>query len=1074
MSENNGKGHVTDTDGDEVITLKGMYKDYFLDYASYVILERAVPSIYDGLKPVQRRILHALKQMDDGRYHKIANVIGQTMQYHPHGDAAIGDALVNLGQKDLLIDPQGNWGDMRTGDRAAAPRYIEGRLTKFALEVAFNSQTTEWQVTYDGRKKEPVNLPMKFPLVLSQGVEGIAVGLSTKILPHNFIELCKASIKLLQGKRTKIYPDFQTGGMINVEDYNQGKRGGRVKVRTKIEQQDKNTLIIKELPYGVTTNSLIDSIVKANDKGKIKIKKVIDNTAKDVEVLVELASGISPDVTIDALYAFTDCEVSISPNACVIVDDKPMFLTVGELLQVSTDNTKSLLKMELEIKKKELEEKLHFSSLEKIFIKNRIYREIEEAESWEEVLKIIAKELKKYVSTPSDKAKKGDKRVKLLRDVTVEDITRLTEIKIKRISKYNSFKADELIARLEEELKQVKYDLKHLTEYAVAYFENLIKKYGKGRERKTEITTFETIKATLVVANNAKLYVNYKEGFIGTGIKKDEFVSECSDIDDVIAFMKDGTMKVVRISDKVFVGKNILHTAVWKKGDDRTTYNMIYVDAKTGRSMAKRFNVKGITRDKAYHLTKGAKGSRVHYLTANRNGESEIVNVQLSQGCKAKKKIFNFDFAELDIKGRGAGGNILTRYPVRKVTQVEVGQSTLGAIKVWMDEVSGRLNKDERGLFLGDFDTGDHILIVYKNGSYEIANMDMARHYDPKEIISIGKFNPNTVISAVYYDGIKGWSMAKRFKIETTSNNQKFSFITEHKNSKLYFASILPKASLQYNYKEKNQSITEELAIYDFIDVKGWKAVGNKIGDKKLMAIKDVSDPEQKMPNAPKKKLKKIRTTSILESSAKPVEPKKKRKSSSRTTKASATKSTRAKTGSVKKAKAESKVAKSTTSRAKTTASKSTRAKSSTAKKATTSRTTKASATRSTRAKTGTVKKAKVPKPTTRASRTKTSGTKSTKAKTTATKSTRAKASTTKKTAAKKPTTSRTTKAKATTTKSARAKTTSAKKTTTKKPTTSRTSKAKTTAKKAPTKKKATPKKRGGRKLKPGDVIEFD
>ena len=545
-----------------------MYKEYFLDYASYVILERAVPYIEDGLKPVQRRILHAMKVMDDGRYHKVANIIGQTMQYHPHGDQAIGAALVNLGQKNLLIDCQGNWGDNRTGDSAAAPRYIEARLTKFALEVAFNPQTTEWQLSYDGRKQEPINLPMKFPLLLSQGVEGIAVGLSTKILPHNFIELIKASIKILEGKKPKVYPDFDTGGSIDVSDYNGGKRGGKVKVRARIEQVDKNTIAIKDLPYATTTTGMIDSILKANDKGKIKIKKVVDNTAKDVEILIDLASGISPQVTMDALYAFTDCEISISPNACVIIDNKPHFLTVNEILRICTENTRLLLKMELEIKQKELEEKWHFASLEKIFIENRIYRDIEECETWEAVIKAIDKGLKKYVVTPKDKPKKSDKRLRLLRDITEDDIIRLTEIRIKRISKFNSFKADELIAKIEEELKQVKYDLKHLTEFAIAYFENLLKKYGKGHERKTKITTFDSIAAVEVVANNAKLYVNYKDGFVGTGLKKDEFVSDCSDIDDVIAFCKDGTFKVVRISDKVFIGKNIIHTAVWKKHDE--------------------------------------------------------------------------------------------------------------------------------------------------------------------------------------------------------------------------------------------------------------------------------------------------------------------------------------------------------------------------------------------------------------------------------------------------------------------------------------------------------------------------
>ena len=826
--------------GETIVTLSGMYEDYFLDYASYVILERAVPSVVDGLKPVQRRILHAMKEMDDGRYHKVANVIGQTMQYHPHGDAAIGGALVNLGQKDLLIDCQGNWGDNRTGDSAAAARYIEARLTKFALEVAFNPQTTEWQATYDGRKKEPINLPMKFPLLLSQGAEGIAVGLSTKILPHNFIELIKASIKVLEDKPVKIYPDFQNGGLIDVSNYNAGKRGGKVRIRAKIEQVDKKTLAVRELPFGVTTANLIDSIVKANEKGKIKIKKVIDNTAKDVEVLIELAPGVSPDVAMDALYAFSNCEVSVSPNACVIIDDKPHFLTVHEMLKICTDNTKALLKLELEIKKAELEEKWHFASLEKIFIEKRVYHEIEESETWEAVIETIDQELKKYIATPKDKAQKTDKRLHLMRDITEEDIVRLTEIRIKRISKFNSFKADEIIAKIEEELKQVKYDLAHLTEYAIAYFKNLLTKYGKGNERKTTITEFDTIEAAKVVANNAKLYINRKEGFVGYGLKKDEFISDCSDIDDIIVFRKDGKFKVVRIADKVFVGPDILHAAVWKKGDDRSTYNLIYVDAGSGRAMAKRFNVKAITRDKDYDLTKGVKGSKLLYFTANPNGESEVVNIQLSQGCKAKKKIFDFDFSEIAIKGRSSQGNIVTKYPVRKITQLEVGKSTLGAQKVWMDEVSGRLNNDERGIFLGDFDTGNSILAVYKDGSYEVADLDMMKRYDPKEIISIQKFNPKTVINAVYYDGGKGWTMVKRFQIETSSNNQRFNYLTEHKSSKLLFASTKENPRITYSMKVKSKKIEGEINIAEFIDVKGWKALGNKLSDQRLIGVKEV------------------------------------------------------------------------------------------------------------------------------------------------------------------------------------------------------------------------------------------
>ncbi len=829
----NGQGNI--------ITLKGMYEDYFLDYASYVILERAVPGIIDGLKPVQRRILHAMREMHDGRYHKVANIIGQTMQYHPHGDAAIGDALVNMGQKDLLIDPQGNWGDVRTGDSAAAPRYIEARLTKFALDVAFNPQTTEWQLSYDGRKREPIGLPMKFPMLLAQGADGIAVGLSTKILPHNFVELIKASIKVLQGKKVKIYPDFQTGGLIDVSDYNGGKRGGRVKVRSRIDIVDKNTLAIRELPYGTTTQSLIDSILKANDKGKIKIKKVVDNTAENVEVLVELGNGVSPDLTMDALYAFTNCEISISPNACVIIEDKPHFMSVEEILDLCTAQTKELLKRELEIRRAELLEKLHFSSLEKIFIENRIYRDIEQCETWEAVLEAVDKGLRKYVRVPGEKKKQRDQRLELLRDITEDDLTRLTEIRIKRISKYNSFKAEEQIKKLEAELKEVEHHLNHLTDYAIAYYENLLAKYGKGRERKTAITTFDNIDATEVVANNAKLYVNRKEGFFGTSLKKDEFVCECSDIADIIVFRKDGKYQVSRISDKVFAGKDIIHIDVWKKGDDRTTYNAMYVDGKSGRTYAKRFQVKSITRDREYDLTTGQKGSKPHYFSANPNGEAEIVTVQLTQGSRARNKVFDFDFSELDIKGRGSKGNTVTKYPVRKVALKEEGQSTLGAIKVWMDNVSGRLNTDERGQLLGDFNSGDQIFAIYKEGSYEVLELDLNKKFDPKELVYIGKFDPDAVVNAVYYEGERGWSVAKRFQVETTSTNQRFPFITEHKKSRLLFASPRPGAAIAYQIKEGSKKVDQELYIEEFIDVKGWRAIGNKVSDQRLLAVKPMA-----------------------------------------------------------------------------------------------------------------------------------------------------------------------------------------------------------------------------------------
>ncbi|MCO6479964.1 MAG: DNA gyrase/topoisomerase IV subunit A [Phaeodactylibacter sp.] len=838
---------------DNIITLKGMYQDYFLDYASYVILERAVPSIWDGLKPVQRRILHAMREMHDGRYHKVANIIGQTMQYHPHGDAAIGDALVNLGQKEILIDPQGNWGDVRTGDSAAAARYIEARLTKLALDIAFNPQTTEWQLSYDGRKREPIDLPMKFPLLLAQGADGIAVGLSTKILPHNFVELIKASIKVLQGKKVKIYPDFQTGGMIDVSDYNGGKRGGRVKVRAMIDRVDKSTLAVRELPYGVTTTSLIESIIKANDKGKIKIKKVTDNTAQEVEILVELAPGTSPDLTIDALYAFTHCEVPISPNACVIIDEKPHFLTVEEILDISTEHTKELLRRELEIRKGELLEKLHFASLEKIFIEKRIYRDIEECETWEAVLETIDAGLRKYVATPGEKPQKGDKRLKLLRDITEEDLIRLTEIKIKRISKYNSFKADEAIAKLEEELKEVQHHLDNLVDYAIAYFEELLAKHGKGRERRTKITTFDTIQATEVVANNAKLYVNRKEGFIGTGLKKDEFVCDCSDIDDIIVFRQDGKFLVSRIADKVFVGKDIIHVDVWKKGDDRTTYNMIYTDGKTGRSFAKRFNVKAITRDREYDLTTGDKGSKVLYFSANPNGEAEVVIVQLTQGCRARIKTFDYDFGDLDIKGRSSKGNTLTKYPVRKVSLKEIGKSTLGALEVWMDEVSGRLNTDGRGKLLGAFDTGDTILAIYKDGSYEVMELDLNKRLAPNEVVHAGKFDPDQPINALYYEGERGWTMAKRFLVETTTTGQRFPFLTEDRKTKLLYASLDDEPRVRYSMKVNSKKAEGEINLADFVDVKGWKAIGNKVSDQRLTGITEINDEPEARPGKKEK-----------------------------------------------------------------------------------------------------------------------------------------------------------------------------------------------------------------------------
>ncbi len=847
------KAPVHSTDQTSTTYLGGMYEDYFLDYASYVILERAVPDIKDGLKPVQRRILHSMHDIHDGRYHKVANIIGHTMQYHPHGDAAIGDALVNLGQKDLLIDTQGNWGDIRTGDSAAAARYIEARLTKFALEVAINPQTTPWQVSYDGRRNEPIALPVKFPLVLAQGVEGIAVGLATRILPHNFVELIQCSIKVLEEKRFKLYPDFQTGGMIDVSDYQSGLRGGKVRVRVKIEKLDKSTLVIREIPYGVTTGSLMDSIVKASEKGQIKVKKLSDNTAAEVEIQIELQSGVSPDQTIDALYAFTQCETSISPNACVIIDQKPVFLSVEEMLRLSTFHTKDLLGQELTIRLGELQEKWHFASLEKIFIEKRIYRDIEECESFEEVLEVIRVGLEKYVATPATK-KKSEKRILLIREITDEDLQKLTEIRIRRISKYNVFKADEQIREIEEELKQVKHDLAHLTEYTISYFERLLEKFGKGRERKTEITTFDNIAAAKVIARNARLYVDRKEGFIGTGLKKEEFVQECSEIDEIIAFRRDGKFVVSKIADKVFMGKNILHVDVWKRGDDRTTYHMIYTDGQSGKSYAKRFNVTSITRDKEYDLTKGGQGSRVWHFSAHPNGESEHVEIQLSPGSKARNKVFDFYFEELAIKGRGAGGNIVTKYPIRKVTQVDVGKSTLGAQKYWYDTVSGRINVDERGAFLGSFDTGDQLLTIYASGEYEIADVDPTGKLEVKDLLFAGKFKPNTPVSVIYFEGEKQWTMVKRFLIETSSTGQRFKFISDHKDSKVYHVSLDEQTQVAYGYMSQRKKVVEVVHPASFIEVKGWKALGNKLVDKKLISTEEEA-PKQEKPKSsgPKK-----------------------------------------------------------------------------------------------------------------------------------------------------------------------------------------------------------------------------
>ena len=807
-----------------------MYKDYFLDYASYVILERAVPAMEDGLKPVQRRILHAMFTMDDGRYNKVANIIGQTMQYHPHGDASIGDALVNLGQKDLLIDCQGNWGDVRTGDSAAASRYIEARLSKFAKTVVFNPKTTHFQLSYDGRKKEPITLPMKFPLLLAQGVEGIAVGLATKIMPHNFVELIQGAIDLLKGKQPVIYPDFLTGGMIDVSQYNGGKRGGKVRVRARIEIADRKTLLIKEIPYGTTTTSLIDSIVKANNKSKIKIKKVVDNTAELVEIAIELPSGVSPEVTLDALYAFTDCEVSISPNACVIKEGKPVFIRVEELLKDSTFQTKDLLEWELKILEHELLERILFASLEKIFIENRIYLQIEDCETWELVLSTIDEALKPFTKN-------------FYRPITQDDIIRLTEIKIKRISKYNKFQADDLMLRLENELKEVRYNLEHIIQYTIDYYQKLLKDFGKGRERKTEIVQFDTISAVEVVVNNAKLHLNREEGFMGYGLKKDEFIEECSDIDDVIVFNKDGSFCVVKIAEKVFIGKNPLHVAVWRKQNERMIYNVAYADLNAGVNYVKRFAVPAITRDKKYPIGNSLEKNQILHFSANPNGEAEIVHIKLTQSCKAKKKEFEYNFADLAIKGRGAKGNMLTKYPIRKITVKSKGESTLGALKIWYDTTTGRLNTSEYGDLLGAFEEEDRIIAFYNNATYEMTNFDLINRFEPKEVLYLGQFEPEMIFTAVYFDGERQNTYAKRFVVETTTLNSRFEFLpNNHKHTALLFLSTHPEPKIEFKVKtDKGKVIDNELELASFADLMGWKAIGSKVSDFKILEIKDIS-----------------------------------------------------------------------------------------------------------------------------------------------------------------------------------------------------------------------------------------
>ena len=808
---------------ESVIHVSGMYQNWFLDYASYVILERAVPHINDGLKPVQRRILHSLKELDDGRYHKVANVIGHTMKYHPHGDASIGDAMVQVGQKELLLDMQGNWGNVATGDRAAAPRYIEVRLTPFALDVVYNKKITNWSASYDGRGKEPVTLPVKFPLLLTHGVEGIAVGLSTKILPHNFNELIDASIKVLKGVKPRIYPDFYSGGSADFSNYNDGLRGGKVRVRAKIHQEDKHTLIVSELPFSTTTTSLINSILRANDKGKIKVKKVEDNTAEHVEIAITIPAGISPDKTIDALYRFTDCEVSISPLSCIIEDDRPKFLGVSEILKQSTEHTLNLLKQELEVNLSELQEKWHFASLERIFIENRIYHKIEELDNWKEIIATIHKELKPHTKH-------------LLRDVTDEDVERLTEIKIKKITKFDLNKANEELLKLEAKIEEIKGYLANLTDYAIDYFKNLKTKYGKGKERKTEIKTFESIDATKVVVANKKLYINKEEGFIGTAMRKDEFVCDCSDIDDIIVFKKDGSMQVVKVGSKVFVGKGIIHCAVFKKKDERTIYNMIYKDGKSGTSMMKRFPVKSITRGKDYGLTKSEKGSKVLYFTANPNGEAETVTVHLKKLAKLKTLKIDVDFAELAIKGKGSGGNIVTKKAVRKVELKSTGISTLSARKIWFDDTVQRLNVDERGELLGAFKAEDKILTIQQSGEIELKSFDISNHFD-EDMVLIEQNNPKKPVSAVYFDGNKQAYYVKRFLIENTMS--RFSFITDNENSQLEVVSTdwRPQVEIVFVKEKGKDRQTEIINIEEFIAVKGEKALGNKLTSKKVKEI---------------------------------------------------------------------------------------------------------------------------------------------------------------------------------------------------------------------------------------------
>ena len=820
-------------DKQSVISVSGMYKNWFLDYASYVILERAVPHIIDGLKPVQRRILHAMKQLDDGRFNKVANIIGNTMQYHPHGDASIGDAMVQIGQKELLIETQGNWGNIHTGDSAAAPRYIEARLSKFALEVVFNRKTTKWKPTYDSRNQEPINFPVKFPLLLTQGTEGIAVGLASKILPHNFIEIIDASIKYLKNQDFILYPDFITGGFVDIARYNDGIRGGKIRVRAKFIKQEKNQILVTELPFGKNTGSLIESIISANDKGKIKIKKIEDKTSDKVKIIIHLAAGIDVDQTIDALYAFTDCEISISPNICVIDDNKPRFVGVTEILQRAVDNTVALLKEELQIRLEELKEAWHYASLEKIFIENRIYIQIEDCETWKEIIDTIFTGLAPFIQN-------------LYRDVTHDDVVRLTEIKIKRISKYDAFKADDYIKGLEEEMKEVEYNIAHIIDYSIAYLERIKSKYSKGRERKTEIRSFDDIIASNVAITNKKLYVNIKEGFAGTELKKDKFIDECSDISEVIVFRKDGTYFITKVSDKFFIGANAIHINIFKRNDNRTIYNAVYRDGKSGKAYVKRFSVTSVTRDKEYDLTKSHKNSQVLYFTANANGEAEIITVKLKPKARLRKRIFDFNFSELAIKSRNAQGNIITQHAIHKIYLSEKGNSTLGGQKIWFDNETCRIKKEETDKFLGEFHEEDRILTIRKTGHYKLTSFELINHY-ARDISIIEKYNSEKIFNAIYYNADQKYYYFKRYTFDQIDTEQ--SFIGENEKSFLVEITDFENPFIEIKFGGDDKKRDPEIIIAEeFIKVKSVNARGKRLTNHKVRSVKFIiPEKEEKL-----------------------------------------------------------------------------------------------------------------------------------------------------------------------------------------------------------------------------------